>query len=588
MASDTSDASPGAHTAHNADAAHKEAHDYWGYLIKSDKCGTALFDRLLKGIAEVISKTFEPSESPDLTPSQLAAFYRAVGGNYDVLFVETPPSSLSFIYRSLGAFHSLQPAPNDDGYSSPTMPALKRQGFVTWQTIQLLLGPDMHVPVLQNALKHFDVVDPETGNVFPKLLPADCLPTKPDDAMEAWYDTVAQRLQREADEDSRDHVRAQSNEHAPRTSTEYSGDSADEKHAAADVYQPRHARPPILRHFSKQPAHPYEDPNRGRLISSVRHMLNPFGKSRRMPDRYQDESLSDEDEDDDRTPVGPVPPPAPRYVSHNSHTSQVSHKRPHPPRRESTLSSTSSDSEFDLPPSRRRSPALRHRRSHEPATSPRNYFPAPYQDRRYSHADVHADAPSPPQPHVQRKEDATPPLYGPTKSPLFATHVAQLQAHTYYDRDRRPSIPPRTSYRPHIAHNVRYAGVPPPPPEIVEPPYSREREREHSSSHDHSHSHSRDSDRDRDRDRGYDRFRRRSDEFPRERDRDRDGLRDKDRTRSHDRVKDDWDDREERSREHSRDRARRDDIRGGRAHRYVSGVQDGVGGRRYPVEQAWR
>lgn len=37
-----------------ADAAHREAYDYWGYLFKEDKCGTDLLDRLLKGIAEVI------------------------------------------------------------------------------------------------------------------------------------------------------------------------------------------------------------------------------------------------------------------------------------------------------------------------------------------------------------------------------------------------------------------------------------------------------------------------------------------------------------------------------------------------------
>jgi hypothetical protein len=43
------------HANANADAAaHKEAFQYWGYLIKEDKCGTELFDRLLKGIADAI------------------------------------------------------------------------------------------------------------------------------------------------------------------------------------------------------------------------------------------------------------------------------------------------------------------------------------------------------------------------------------------------------------------------------------------------------------------------------------------------------------------------------------------------------
>lgn len=38
----------------NADATQREAYEYWGYLLKSDKCGTPMLDRLLKGIAEVI------------------------------------------------------------------------------------------------------------------------------------------------------------------------------------------------------------------------------------------------------------------------------------------------------------------------------------------------------------------------------------------------------------------------------------------------------------------------------------------------------------------------------------------------------
>jgi hypothetical protein len=38
----------------NMDATQREAYEYWGYLLKSDKCGTELLDRLLKGIAGVI------------------------------------------------------------------------------------------------------------------------------------------------------------------------------------------------------------------------------------------------------------------------------------------------------------------------------------------------------------------------------------------------------------------------------------------------------------------------------------------------------------------------------------------------------
>ena len=38
----------------NEEAAHKEAYAYWGYLIREDKCGTDIFNRLLEGIAEVV------------------------------------------------------------------------------------------------------------------------------------------------------------------------------------------------------------------------------------------------------------------------------------------------------------------------------------------------------------------------------------------------------------------------------------------------------------------------------------------------------------------------------------------------------
>ncbi|CAO2649744.1 Nn.00g010360.m01.CDS01 [Neocucurbitaria sp. VM-36] len=559
-----------ANVAH-ADAAHREAYDYWGYLFKKDKCGTPLLDRLLKGIAEVISKKFEPSESPDLTPSQLAAWYRDVGGDYNVLFTETPPSSIAFIYRSLGAFHSLQPAPKDDGYGSPTIPALKKQGFVTWQTIQLLLGPEEHVPFLQKAVEKDDVIDPETGSTFPKILPKECFPDRPDDAMETWYQGVAARLKREAEEEANG-VRV-TDEPGPRTSTDLSGDgsSADERHGAFKyfedpMYRRSRPRPSFMRHVSKQPARPIEDSARA-VTSRVRHMLNPFGgRKKSVPGRYESDGFSDED----ATPIAAVPPQALRYPSH---------KRPHPPRRDDSLSTTDSDSDLDRPPSRRRTPPLRHRRSHEPPTSPLEYFPAYYEaGRRYSHQ----HDPSRRTEGRASKATSPQPVYGPTQSPMFATHVAQLEARNYYDR--RPAMPARTSYRA-VPQNVKWgsSSVPVSPPREGEAPYVR----------DHGRERNRHGDRERDGDgspydmggsSGSRSRRRRSTEdaaYPRERERG------SGRTRSHDRVKDEWDDRDgSRERDRSRDDSRggdRERERDGRLHRYVSGVQDGVSGRRYPT-----
>ncbi|KAJ4310925.1 hypothetical protein N0V94_008195 [Neodidymelliopsis sp. IMI 364377] len=578
MAADSheSTAPPPAEKAANDEAAQREAYDYWGYLLKPDKCGTPKLDRLLRGIADVISKKFEPSESPDLTPSQMAAWYRAVGGNYDVLFTETTPSSVAFIYRSLGAYHSLQPSPNDDGYSSPTIPALKKQGFVTWQTIQLLLGPQEHVPFLQKSVEQFDVIDEETKEVFLKMLPSRCFPDKPDEAMEEWYEGVAARLRKEAEAEAN----GTSVEDEPRSSAEYSGDgsSADEKTGAFKyfedpMYRKARLRPAFMRHVSKEQARAGNDHG---PVSRVRHMLNPFSRRRSLPPgRYDDDGYSDED----ATPIAPNPPSTQRYPSH---------KRPNPPRRDSSLPSTDSGSDSEKPPSRRRTPVLRHRRSHEPPTSPREYFPTYHEQYRPSPQRLSSE-----RPEIRAPSAPTPqPVYGPTKSPLFATHVAQLQARNYYDR---PALPARASYRPIPAQNVRYTSQPTPvsPQRDVDAAYARDQDR-----YSHRNRDSYDASGDSNRSSHYSHRRRSTEDamYPRERvERDRDVAR----TRSHDRVRDEWDEEDgdrsrdkrggyDRSREHSRERERererdrqRDRERG--AHRYVSGVQGGVSGRRYPV-----
>ena len=131
-----------------------------------------------------------------LTPIKLAHFYRLVGGDYDALFLETEEASLSFIYQSLGCFHSLQPENNP--YVAPRIPALTPHGFVRWQTVQLLLEPAEHVPFLQNAVKRFEIINPADGIPFPNLLPRETLPAKPDAQMIEWYATVSEKLRLEA------------------------------------------------------------------------------------------------------------------------------------------------------------------------------------------------------------------------------------------------------------------------------------------------------------------------------------------------------------------------------------------------------
>ncbi|KAL8750697.1 MAG: hypothetical protein Q9184_006333 [Pyrenodesmia sp. 2 TL-2023] len=174
---------------------------YWGYLIKPDKSPSAVFEQLLLGIANYIrpkltvqwqNRQVAPWDVDSLTPIKLAAFYRLVGGDYDPLFLETPHASLSFIYQSLGCFHVLQQEKTP--YAPPTVPALSPQGFVRWQTVQVLLEPDEHVSFLQNAVKRLEIINPVDGALFPNLLPRETLPSRPDPEMIQWHERVAQKL----------------------------------------------------------------------------------------------------------------------------------------------------------------------------------------------------------------------------------------------------------------------------------------------------------------------------------------------------------------------------------------------------------
>ncbi|KAL3494342.1 major facilitator superfamily domain-containing protein [Aspergillus germanicus] len=165
--------------------------DFWGVLINPDKSPSPLLEQLCLGIAHVIT-TFDQFAIPDLTPERLAAFYRKVGGNYDVLFLDTKPSALSFIYQRLGCFHSIQPSA--DPYKPPSIPALQPHGFVRWQTIQILLDPDEHVSYLQNAVERWDILSPN-GTLFPKTIPREAFPAEPDPEMIQWHETVSQKFE---------------------------------------------------------------------------------------------------------------------------------------------------------------------------------------------------------------------------------------------------------------------------------------------------------------------------------------------------------------------------------------------------------
>ncbi|KIV96870.1 hypothetical protein PV10_00684 [Exophiala mesophila] len=162
---------------------------FWHYLIK-DQRATEQLDQLCHGLAQIISK-LEPGTDGELSPQRLANFYRIAGCNLDSVFLDLSHATLSFMYATLGCFHSLQPSPSP--FKPPQIPCLTPAGFSRWITIQIMLVPETHVGLLQQAVRIWDVPGPN-GTVFPKYIPQDVFPNKPDEEMEQWYNSTTEKL----------------------------------------------------------------------------------------------------------------------------------------------------------------------------------------------------------------------------------------------------------------------------------------------------------------------------------------------------------------------------------------------------------
>jgi hypothetical protein len=112
------------------------------------------------------------------------------------LFVDVPHPSISWIYASIGCQHTLQPT--NDEYKPPSIPALTTKGFVRWQSIEILLGPEEHVPFIQFAVINFGIKNPDTGEPFPKELHKESFPARADPEIEKWHNQCAEKLRQQA------------------------------------------------------------------------------------------------------------------------------------------------------------------------------------------------------------------------------------------------------------------------------------------------------------------------------------------------------------------------------------------------------
>jgi len=325
----------------------RHALQYWGQMLKTDSIGpTSNLERLLKGIAVCIRNTFGDSDSPDLTPTQLLQYYRSVNGNYDKLFT-LKSESLVIIYTKLRCLYSLQPDDDNDDFEAPSIPALKPAGWVKWSCVQLLLGPDEHAMFLQNALHRYDVKDPETGELFPRMLPRQIFPKEPHEMMVNWHHDAGNELQHDTEQERSKHDISR-----PTSGRSHDSDKG-RKHDAAQYfsnpqYRDKDGKPTIVKRLSMM----------GTVaLNFVKDVFDPdlFGGPPRRQSQKDEHVIYSSPESTEQLP----PPPRRRSKQQNKVFRQVQWNEE---------SGRSDEEYYD-----RQQARLRRHRSHEPVSSPKEY-----------------------------------------------------------------------------------------------------------------------------------------------------------------------------------------------------------------------
>ncbi|KAF7561758.1 hypothetical protein G7046_g2389 [Stylonectria norvegica] len=314
----------------------------YAYMYEKDKSPTKQLDALLRAIGRHILLEIGDKDVVQLTPEKLAAFYKAVGGDYDSLFVDMPHASISYVWQVTGCQHTLQPT--DDDFAPPTIPALTPRGFSRWESLEILLGPDEHVPFLEFAVKNWALKHPETGQAFPPELPKEMFPSEPDIDVDRWHKSCAEKLRKEA-----------ASKAAP-------SEQAEPKFSY--VHVPRSAP------FQGPRQRPVDPPYTERPVSYVHVSGRHAGarSARHSPDKYHPGTQSDDHSRRRSFSDYSIPPnhePSPytgggAYLNPQPKSQPNLHpKRPVPPRRHSQprhLSSDSSDEELPPPRPKRQSP----------------------------------------------------------------------------------------------------------------------------------------------------------------------------------------------------------------------------------------
>ena len=407
-----------------------------------------------------------------------------------------------------------------------------------WQTIQLLLGPDEHSKFLMEAVRRWDIKDPTTGEVLPKILPRSCFPSQPDKHMVAWYEGVSERLRTEAEEEMR---KLEDEKEADRSRVALRGHETDDEESV-DSRGPALAyfRNPLYRHVDGKPTASQHGPRQpgvsprpsslrnkskeaatrfGHVMRNVAspHLWDGHGHERDPEPRHGSRAGSrDRDRERKRRslphhlPGDPpprrdpydeqLPPPGPVHAErHSRRRSSRLEPRPTINRPDDGWDSDGRPpSQYSREPSPRPSsahrsrpvprdhqdPHLRHSRSHEPTPTQRDsedYF-QPEEPLGRRRASAYEDSPDAPP-----RQPGFGPSFGPSAAPLFASQVARQPPQVPPNGSGRepplpgPTPPPPMNYDPR-----QYPGPPnrrprPPPHPDMDGPPPRSRSRRHPS-----------------------------------------------------------------------------------------------------------
>lgn len=404
-----------------------------------------------------------------------------------------------------------------------------------WQTIQLLLGPDEHSKFLIEAVRRWDVKDPETGEVLPKILPRRCFPANPDKHMVAWYEGVSERLRTEAEEEIR---KVEDEKEADRSRVALRGHDTDDEESVDSrgpalayfrnpLYRHVDGKPSVVQHGPRRPAmSPRPSSLRGKSKEAatkfghvMRNVASPhlWDGHERDPEQRHGSRTGSRDRDRERKrrslphhgPGDPppqrdpydeqLPPPGPVHARRHSRRrssrleprpvlnhpgddwepdgrAPSAHSREPSPRPSSAHRSRPGPRDYD-------DPHLRHSRSHEPTPTQHDaddYFP-PEQPAGRRRASAYEDSPDAPP-----RQPGFGPSFAPSAAPLFASHVARQPPQMPPNGPgREPPLPgpppPPMNYDPR-----QYPGPPnrrprPPHHPDMDGPRSRSRSRRHPS-----------------------------------------------------------------------------------------------------------